>query len=222
MTPKVTVHRDFLPGHTIPQGPGQLNIHFTKDPAAVDYGGAMEGSDVLLVCTANRCRSPIAAALFTERAIATGLLWSFTGAGTRARPGDETEPEAIEVLREAGVPAKAVPVHNLASALRAGPDLVLTAERRHRTVVLERSPKLIGRVFTMLEIERLLRVADTSADEPTPGAVARLAESARAAAGSGGAEDDLGDPIGKPMDAFRHTLTTLDGVVARVVAAATG
>lgn len=182
---------------------------------------ASDGADVVIVCTANRCRSPLAAALLRDRAAAAGLPWMVGSAGVHARRGDVTEPEAVEVLREIGVAATAEPARRLDAAALAGAGLVLTAERRHRSHVLELAPAKVGRVYTLLEFARLVRAAGApAAGVSDVSSLAALADSARAAAGPGGVVDDLADPIGGPLDVFRECRDTVAAAVDAIVTAA--
>lgn len=183
---------------------------------------ATGGGTILLVCTANRCRSPLAEAVLGSRAAAAGLGWEVLSAGVRARPGDVTEPEVIRTLAEAGIAVTARPVRRLDERVLAQADLVLTAERGHRSRVLELAPELVGRAFTLLELERLLNSAPprTARGPRTPAQVAAAADAARSLAGPGSASDDLADPIGRPMEAFRECRRVVERAVGRLVAAA--
>lgn len=184
-----------------------------------------ERATVLLVCTANRCRSPLGAALLGRRAAAAGLPWTVTSAGTRARTGDSTEAEARTVLAEVGLTIPPAPARRLDVATASTAELVLTAERAHRSQVLDLVPALVGRVFTLLEFERLLAAGARSglrAPSRTVTELAAFADASRWRAGAAGADDDLPDPIGRPLVEFRTCRDVLDRVAAQMVAAAVG
>jgi protein-tyrosine phosphatase len=62
--------------------------------------------EVLFVCTANICRSPMAEAIFNTLAGDAGLDWRAQSAGILAVEGYPMAPEAAEVLAEAGIPVE--------------------------------------------------------------------------------------------------------------------
>lgn len=86
---------------------------------------------ILLVCTANVCRSPLAQALLQHRLRVAGLARrvSVTSAGTRvASPGRRPDPRVQRLLREAGVPLGRIRARQLTRQLLARQDLVLVME----------------------------------------------------------------------------------------------
>lgn len=119
--------------------------------------------DILVVCTANICRSPAAA-----RSLRVGLqeqgvppeLVKVSSAGVHALEGmpmceiSETEVDA----RLAGLPMDDVALHSsrpLTTQLAEGASLILTADRQHRREILLSSPRLRDRVFTLRQAARL-------------------------------------------------------------------
>lgn len=121
--------------------------------------GVAAGPSVLVVCTGNVCRSPMA-----ERALQAALdaatpagrpRTRVTSAGTGALVGHPMEPEAADAVLRAG----ADPSGHLARALTAadvrGAALVLTATREHRSAVVRLEPAAVRRTFTLREAGRL-------------------------------------------------------------------
>jgi protein-tyrosine phosphatase len=183
------------------------------------------GESVLVVCTANRCRSPLVAATLAYRAAEAGLPWTVGSAGVRTRSGETTEAETLEALRESGIPSARQPVRQIDEAIAAGSDLVLTAERSHRSEVLRLAPGTVGRVFTLLEFERLLEAAqrhELHSRVNTLTELAAYADSARFVAGPAGPFDDLADPVGRPLESFRETQRLVERIVARIISVAAG
>jgi protein-tyrosine phosphatase len=167
---------------------------------------------ILVVCTANRCRSPLADFWLTDRVAGRGLPWTVASAGVAARTGDVVEADVVSALAEIGVVATQRPVRRLDAGTASGAGLVLTAERAHRSAVLRAAPALVGRVFTLLEFERLVRTAWSGPGWRTPAHVtdlALLADGARSRAGRSGSDDDLADPLGGGPDAFRACRDTV-------------
>jgi len=158
-------------------------------------------SGVLLVCTANRCRSAIAERLM--RAAVPSQL-PVSSAGLRARAGAPIWPGAAAELERRGVSALGFDSHPVTAALVNGADLVLTATRAHRDEVLRAHPAALRRVFTWRELAWLLDDLDQES-LPAGGALERLRGLPAAAAGRRGlltapAPDDLdvADPVGLP------------------------
>jgi len=130
---------------------------------------------ILIVCTGNICRSPLAAALLSSRVDERRV--SIESAGTRALVGRPMTDETATIARELGVAERLVDSHRARQldedALR-GADLVLALSREHRRSVVELSPSHVRSSFTLREFARLS--ADASDDE-----LAEIAAGPRAA-----------------------------------------
>ena len=97
--------------------------------------------NILMVCTGNICRSPMAEGLLRNR-----LTEKYAGkvavssAGTHALHGNPAQPHAVEVMREYGVDISRHRARLLASA-----DLVLVMETFHLALVKKKSwPQRVG------------------------------------------------------------------------------
>jgi protein-tyrosine phosphatase len=105
---------------------------------------------VLVVCTANICRSPFGAAVLAHRLAAPAI--ELVSAGTQATSGRVADPVMVEAALERGYrdlsAHRSQPV--LAGLLRSC-DLVLCMERGHRDDLLNRYPMMTGRIRTFLE-----------------------------------------------------------------------
>lgn len=164
---------------------------------------------VLMVCTANHCRSPIAQQLLSQGAAARfgDDAWLVDSAGTDVRAPWPIHDHARAVLAER-VPEVA-PHHStdlLPGAITSA-DLVLTASRHHRSSVVSMVPAAIGRTFTILQFARLCtQVAPiVSADAGELGRQLVInAKLARSSLQPVPVEfDDLADPMGRGIDEFR-------------------
>ena len=71
---------------------------------------------VLVICTGNTCRSPMAAYELEHRAAARGLPLAAFSRGTQARAGASINPHALAVLEEAGVSLDAARKHRAAQS----------------------------------------------------------------------------------------------------------
>ncbi len=121
--------------------------------------GATAGPDrVLVLCTANRARSPVMAGLLRREAAARGLDGQvrIESAGLQAQPG---EPLLPSVVRFVGSMALGLDEHRSRPIeLDEGerPGLVLTMTEAQRHAVLRMQPRLLDRTFTVREVVRLL------------------------------------------------------------------
>lgn len=177
--------------------------------------------EVLIVCTANRCRSPMAERLLQRTTAEQALAVAVTSAGLlqAERPAD---PRAVKIMTGLGLDllshrSRAVTPEMLRSA-----DLVLTMERRHVRVTAERAPDTWARTFTVREfVRRSAERGGRRPDEAWERWVARVHAGRRPPdllRGSG--DSDVRDPIGGSDRAFRQCareLSSLMDQLARLV-----
>jgi protein-tyrosine phosphatase len=159
---------------------------------------------LLFVCTGNVCRSPLAAGLAAAWAAPThghsGTSVQVLSAGVAAWAGEPMDPHSAAALeRLGGHPATGGAVRFVPESAEAA-DLVLTMTRHQRRAVLEQTPGLLRRTFTLVEAADLLHGADLRGLEFLPAAQrARelgLRLDARRAYRPGTDADDVIDPIG--------------------------
>ena len=138
--------------------------------------------DVLVVCTANVCRSPYVAALLRQRL--PGL--TVAAAGTAPVRGVPLDPRIAPMLSSLGATVNGVAGHRLTRRSIQRAHVVLTATVAHRQRVCELDPRSPDRVFTLKEFARLLSqdAADRSrttsrADSASLGAIVALAHARR-------------------------------------------
>jgi protein-tyrosine-phosphatase len=95
---------------------------------------------VAFVCSFNRARSVMAAALFAEQLRERGLgdLVRVSSAGTLACAGDRADEQACSVLRERGYPVPADHRAALVGAVHLGADLVVALGHEHVGVLRKR------------------------------------------------------------------------------------
>lgn len=156
---------------------------------------------VLVVCTGNICRSPIAEHLLRAAGV------TVSSAGARALAGQPMSGPALDVLAARGIDGSAFRARQLTAELVADADLVLGASREHRAAAVTLVPRAAVRTFTIREFDRLLSGVD-AADLPTE-QVERAAALVRGAAGQRGLirptrpeDDDVADPYGGPAAGY--------------------
>lgn len=113
---------------------------------------------LLTVCTGNICRSP-----FAERMLQTELeslhpgLFQVRSAGTGALVGNGMEDQSAALLASFGGSSEGFASRQLVPALLADTDLVLAMTVAHRGAVVQMSPRLLKRSYTLVELGRILR-----------------------------------------------------------------
>ena len=149
---------------------------------------------VLFVCTANRCRSPMAAALFKDLLGRSDLLdqYRVETAGTWAEEGEPATSMARVVMRERGLDLSDHRSRRVTGELLRTFDLVLVMEEGHREALLAEFPDLSAR----LHLLTAMAGEDYSIRDPLEGTV----ESYRALA------DELADLLRRGLQRMTHAL----------------
>jgi protein-tyrosine phosphatase len=194
---------------------------------------------VLVVCTGNICRSPLAEQLLRARFAAVGLDVAVSSAGTGAAAGTSMTPEADALsMLYGGAPARHAATE-LSEQSIADADLVLTATRDHRHAVAVLHPRAARYTFTLAQFARLVsdlpptepgiaggNPFDSSGpeyDEPDP-LHRRLTDLVDEVAASRGfapppvdpAADDIEDPYRRPQDVYDRVGVLVDASVTTI------
>ena len=173
--------------------------------------------ELLVVCTANRCRSPAVAAILDQGAKGLpGLAASgihVTSAGTSGAEGVPMDARTARALRKAGYDAPESLSRGISTELVESADLILTASRRHRTQIVRMSPEALAKTFTMREFARYCLLALEHLGDANQSPAERLSVAVAFAQNNRGlrfpaqAEDeDIPDPAGRSRWAHRRTL----------------
>ncbi len=205
---------------------------------AADRADRARPFTVLVVCTANQCRSPMAEYLLRAALVGAGIDarttdevaavgepaggWVVGSAGTRTRGGRPMDPAALAVLAERGIDGAGFVGRGLTQQLISDADLILTATRDHRGQAAQLNPTALARLFTIKQFGYLAGAAAAAPVGPLdPRAIgsdliARV-RAARSQVPGRTAEDDLADPVGRPVDEFRRCAVELDTTIAAVM-----
>jgi protein-tyrosine phosphatase len=174
---------------------------------------------ILLLCSANACRSVMAEAMLSARLAGRTAAVSVTSAGLLAG-GRRPPAEAVAVMAARGIDiaghlSRRVTVADLAAA-----DLVLGMAREHARHAAVLRPECWPRTFTLSELLRRGRQAGARAPgEPLGDWLARAGrDRSRRDLLGGGPGDDVPDPYGGPLTGYQATASLLDRLTSELVA----
>lgn len=109
------------------------------------------GLTVLCVCSYNRTRSVMMAALLQQHLAPFGVDVQVHSAGTRADGGPPTR-ETAKLLSDLGIDVRDHVGRPIDQALVAGADLIVTAEQEHVINIAGRWPSSFSSTFTLPEL----------------------------------------------------------------------
>ena len=179
-------------------------------------------ANILVLCSANQCRSPMAGALLARWLAPPVALVVVRSAGLLdeglIQEGEPPRPEAVAALTGYGLDISGHRSHRVTVADLSGADLVLGMSRAHVRHAVVLAPETWPRAFTLKELLR--RGEETGPrrpDEPLADWVARVHEGRERAALLGDSPaDDVADPMGGPAQAYADTAALLDELTSRL------
>ena len=140
---------------------------------------------ILVVCTANQCRSPMAAALLRRRLADSPQPagWQVASAGTWVRPHAPAAPTMVQVAEEWGINLREHQAQEVSAGLLADQALVVVMERGQKEALALEFPWVAARLQLLSELA--------------------------------GPVYDVADPIDSSLDDYRATAQELDDLIAR-------
>jgi protein-tyrosine phosphatase len=195
---------------------------------------------ILVVCTGNVCRSPLAEHVLRHRLdeLRPGMF-EVGSAGIQALVAAPMDQRTKALLHTLGVESPGFAARQLEDSHLDSPDLVLAMTTGHRDSLVTMAPRLLKRTFTVRELARMLAAlaADPAIRVPCGLAAPEVSERWRrlpqlaslkryAVLATDPAADDVVDPYRQDDSVFeqmvRELIPALDRLVAFEAAAAAG
>ena len=166
---------------------------------------------VLFVCTANICRSPMAAALFAKAAYVMDAPEARSASAGFLEGGRPVHEHTATVLEGHGVDVSRKRSRKLSPEVVEKADLILTMTSEHARGVVSRFPKAISDVYTLRHFGTVvtprpdgLSTADWLDDLNAANRRAYLGDDPLL---------DIDDPIGHPLDVYRELSVELENTI---------
>ena len=140
--------------------------------------------NILFVCTANRCRSPMAERLFLKKLsqYEPGVdHWRVTSAGTWAEDGISPDEKLISVMDEFGIDIRDHQSRMVSRSIIEAQDLILVMEKGHLEALAFEFPVKANCVFLLSKMI--------------------------------GKEHDIEDPFTQPRKVYRRVALAIDGIL---------
>ena len=138
---------------------------------------------ILIVCTANQCRSPMAMALLRHRLgeLDLGEEWVVDSAGTWGFEDVPATETAVKAMQELGLNLEDHRSRGVTDEILEASDLVLTMTRDHQEGIQTEFPHHADKVYMLSEMV--------------------------------GEQVDILDPVGSPLEAYRETAANIDRIL---------
>jgi protein-tyrosine-phosphatase len=177
-------------------------------------------ASILIVCTANRCRSPMAEALLRRRLDERGIVAHVTSAGF-LDPGLPAMEDAVETMAEDGYDLSAHRSRTATAGMVTDADLVVAMTHRHVIDLTVMVPDVWPSIFQLTDLVRRAESLGESRTESFAGWLAAVGRGrTRAGLLTAGQiasqQDDIADPVGQPRPAYDRTKQRLDHLVTRL------
>ena len=179
-------------------------------------------ASILVVCTGNICRSPIAEGFLRRSFTDRGVDIDVSSAGTAGLDGSEAMPESVAAALERGADVQSHRARRLLQSMVEEADVVVGMAAEHRDGIVAMVPEAAERAFTLKELVRLLEsLGPADPDASVEENVANRVAQASAARASGAAQNlydlDVPDPLGLGVESYRAVAWELDEWCGRLV-----
>jgi protein-tyrosine phosphatase len=157
--------------------------------------------EVLIVCTANRYRSPIAEHLLRSAAASHGLNWLVRSCGLRAKDGEPLDRIVTTLLHKQGIDVTGWTSRHVSREFVQQADVVLAVDESQRSALAERFPETIPRTFLLRQFARYMaKLPDLQLEYDlcsAPGLLAAVREARTHVQPVPTNQDEVADPAGR-------------------------
>ena len=169
---------------------------------------------ILVICTANICRSPMTEALLRAAAETRGLDVSVDSAGFVTQD-EEATPVVVDIMGERGLDISSHRSRKVTAEIVNTADLIVAMERRHVRDLALLANDAVARIDTLGGlVARLQGVDGGSPNERISAATATRVASDMLGRGA----DEVDDPFGKSKRVNRHTADRLTELSQALIA----
>lgn len=154
--------------------------------ASSEANPVMKKPAVLFVCTANICRSPMAAALFRaqlRKVRSDWQEWIVDSAGTWAIDGEPASRYSVQVMSQRGLDISSHRSQTVSEAMLRKYDLILTMEPGHKEALQVEFPAIANRVYLLSEMD--------------------------------GTMNPISDPYGGPLEAYEEAAVKMEKLLSK-------
>ncbi len=174
--------------------------------------------DVLVVCTGNICRSPMAEGLLREQFARAGVDAHVHSAGlvTQHQPASAY---GVDAMARRGIDIRQHRSRLLAAADVRDADLIIGMELQHVREVAVLDRDAFARTFTLPQLARAAEAIGSRVAGESVDAWIRRAGAGRRPADMLGSrsEDEVADPIGRSAGDYEATAVEIEGLIDTVV-----
>lgn len=170
---------------------------------------------VLFVCTANICRSAMAAALFMKSAHEHNAVDAVAASGGFLEGGRKVHEHVTTILDSKGIDVSQKRSQRLSADVVEPADLILTMTSEHARGVVSQFPRSISDVYTLRHFGSV--VTPRPRHESTREWLASINTNNRRAYLGDDVLLDIPDPIGHPIKAFEGLATELENTISWIM-----
>lgn len=174
--------------------------------------------EILIVCTGNTCRSPMAEGLLREKLARRGIDAEVSSAGLIS-DGTSATDTAVTTMADRGIDIDDHRSRRIRSEMLEEADLIVAMTREHVREVAVMRPDLYEVTFTLKELVRRGEEAGPRASGEALGPWLTGLHAARSPRDHLGASlvDDVADPVGQGPRVYEITADELDDLTSRLV-----
>ncbi|MFN8050214.1 MAG: hypothetical protein U0Q22_02130 [Acidimicrobiales bacterium] len=175
---------------------------------------------LLVVCTANQCRSPLGEVLARRRLDLAGIEAEVRSAGTQAIAGVPATDLTVKAARRLDLDLSGHASRPVDAELLEWADVVVTMERHHVIELVTQHDAPLATTFTLPELAALVAAGEPREDDETVAAwLARIAaeRSVASVMGGGSPAGEIDDPTGGSLRKHRDAAQRIDEALGTIV-----